>query len=103
MLKLCWNGTVFSCSDPNAAGKVGVDILIAHEYVSFVTDHEALHGNKCVWIKMEGIEGRNIGIAWIYAPDILTDRRRLWHIMLDSLSMNCEWILGGNFNMTKRS
>ena len=49
--------------NPNAAGKAGVDILLAHKYASFVTDHGALHRNKGMWIKMEGIEGGNIGIS----------------------------------------
>jgi hypothetical protein len=54
-------------------------------------------------IKMEGIEGGNVGIACIYAPNIPKDRRHLWHIMVDSLPKDCDWILkGGDFNMTKR-
>lgn len=30
-----------------------------------------------------------------------TDRRDLWHIMIDALPKDCERIIGGDFNMTK--
>ena len=88
--------------NPDAAGKGGVGILIAHKYARLVKDHGALYDNRVVWIKLEGIEGGNIGIACVYAPNIPTERRHLWHIMVDSLPKNCEWIIGGDFNMTER-
>ena len=37
-----------------------------------------------------------------YAPNIPMDRGHLWHIMLDALPKDCEWIIGGNFDMTRR-
>ena len=88
--------------NPNAAGKGGVGILLARKYARLVTDHGALYDNRVVWIKLEGIEGGNIGLICIYAPNIPTERRHLWHIMVDALPKDCEWILGGDFNMTER-
>lgn len=88
--------------NPNAAGKGGVGILLTHKYARFVTEHGALYDDRVVWIKLEGIEGGNIGIACIYAPNIPTERRHLWHIMVDALPKDCEWIFGGDFNMTER-
>lgn len=64
-------------------------------------EYGALYDDKVPWIKLEGIGG-NIGIACIYAPNIPTDRQHLWHIMVDALPKDCEWILGGDFNMTER-
>ena len=89
--------------NPNAAGKGGVGILLAHKYARLVTKHGTLYDDRVVWIKLEGIEGGNIGIACIYAPNIPTDRRHLWHIMVDALPKDCEWIIGGDFKMTERS
>ena len=43
-----------------------------------------------------------MGISCVYAPNIPTDRRHLWHILVDALPKDCEWILGGDFNMTER-
>ena len=88
--------------NPNVAEKGGVGILLAHKYARLVTEHEALYDNRVVWIKLEGIEGGNIRIACIYAPNIPTERRHLWHIMVDFFPKNCEWIIGGDFNMTER-
>ena len=88
--------------NPNAAGKGGVGILLASKYARLVTDHGALYDNRLVWIKLEGIEGGKIGLACIYAPNIPTKRRHLWHLMSDSLPKDCEWIIGGGFNMTER-
>ena len=79
--------------NPNAAGKGGVDILLAHKYARLVTAHGALYEDIVVCIKLEGVEGENIGIACIYAPNIPTDRRQLWYIMVDSLPKDCDWIL----------
>ena len=88
--------------NPNAVGKGGVGILLARKYAKLVTAHRSLYDNRLVWIKIEGIEGGNIGLACIYAPNIPTERRHLWHIMVDALPKDCEWILGGDFNMTER-
>ena len=81
--------------NPNAAGKGGVGILLARKYAKLVTEHGALYDNRVVWIKLEGIEGGSIGLACIYAPNIPTERRHLWHIMVDALPKDCEWILRG--------
>ena len=83
--------------------KGGVGILLASKYASLVTAHGALYENKVVWVKIEGVEGGNIGIVCIYAPNIPTDRRHLWHIMVDALPKDCDWIIGGDFNMTERA
>ena len=48
------------------------------------------------------MERDNIGVACIYAPNIPLERRHLWHIMVDLLPKDCDWILGGGFNMTER-
>ena len=61
--------------NPNAAGKGGVSILLNSKYATLVTGHGALYDNRVVWIKMGGIEGGNIGVACVYAPNIPTDRR----------------------------
>ena len=92
-----------SWANPDAAGKRGVGILLAHKYTRLVTNHGSLYNDRVVWIKLEGIEGGNIGIACIYAPNISTERRHLWHVLMESLPRDCEWILGGDFNMTERS
>ena len=81
--------------NPNAAGKGGVGIFLANKYARLVTDHGTLYDNRLVWIKLEGIEGGKIGLACIYAPNIPTERRHLWHLMSDSLPKDCEWIVGG--------
>lgn len=55
--------------------------------------------NRVVWITMEGIEGANLGIACIYAPNIPSHRSLLWQEMVDLFPKDCSWILGGDFNM----
>ena len=88
--------------NPNAAGKGGVGILIAQKYAKLVTAHGALFEDRLVWIKLEGIEGGNIGLTCVYAPNIPTERRNMWHNMIDALPKDCEWLIGGDFNMTER-
>lgn len=89
--------------NPNAAEKGGVGIILAHKYAKLVTEHEALYDNKVVWIKLEEVEGGNIGLVCVYAPNIPTKRRHFWHIMVESLPKDCEWIISGDFNMTERA
>ena len=88
--------------NPSAAGKGGVGILITNKLAKLVTANESLYDNRVVWVKMEGVEGENIGLACIYAPNIPTDRRHLWYMLMDALPKECEWIIGGDFNMTER-
>lgn len=85
--------------NPNAPGKVGVRILLAHKYARLVMAHGSLYENRVVWIKLEGIEGGSVGLACIYAPNIPTDKRHLWHIMVDGLPKDCEWIFGGGISI----
>jgi hypothetical protein len=88
--------------NPNAAGKGGVRILLANKYARLVTATGSLYEDRVVWIKLEGVEGGNVGLACVYAPNIPTERRHLWHILVDSLPKDCEWSIGGDFNMTER-
>ena len=82
-----------SWANPNATDKGGVGILLAHKYTRLVTNHGSFYNDRL--IKLEGIEGGNVGIARIYAPNIPTERRHLWHVLMESLPRDCEWILGG--------
>lgn len=63
--------------NPNAAGKGGVGILLANKYVRLVKASESLYDDRVIWVKLEGIEGGNVGLACVYAPNIPTDRRHL--------------------------
>ena len=69
---------------PNAAGKDGVGILLSSKYTRLVKQDGTLYDDRVVWVKLEGIEGGNLGIACIYAPNIPTDRCHLWQVMIDS-------------------
>ena len=89
--------------NPNAAGKGGVGILLSNKYSRLVIEHGALYEDRLVWIKLEGLEGSKIGFACVYAPNIPTDRRHMWHLMADSLPKDCEWIIRGYLNMTERA
>lgn len=64
-------------AQPHATGKGGVGFLLANKSVRLVTKHGALYDNRVVWIKLEGIEGDNIGIACVYAPNMPIKRRHL--------------------------
>lgn len=86
----------------NAARKRGVGILLARKYARLVTAHGSLYENKVIWIKLEEVEGGNIGLVCIYTPNIPTKRRHLWLIMIVALPKDCEWYLRGDFNMTGR-
>ena len=88
--------------NPNAAGKWEVGIIIVHKYAKLVMAHIALYNNSVVWIKLEGIERKNIGFACVYATNIPTKKMHLLHIMVELLPKDCEWIIGGDFNMTEK-
>lgn len=76
--------------------------FVAHKYASLVTTFGSLFEDSVVWIKMEGIEVGNLGIACVYAPNILTNRMHLWHLITNNLPKDCDWIVGGDFNKTER-
>lgn len=88
--------------NPNAAGKGGVGIILVNKYEKLVSEHGTLYENRVVWIRLVGIEGGNIGIACVYTPSIPTERRHLWHLMMDSHPKDYNWIIGGDLNMTER-
>ena len=72
------------------------------KYAKLVTTDCALFDDRLIWIKLEGIEGENFGVACVYAPNIPTERRNMWHNMIDVLPKDCEWVIDGDFNMTER-
>lgn len=55
-----------------------------------------------VWVKLEGIEVGDVGIACVYVPNIHIERRQLWHKMMELLPRDCDWIVWGDFKMTER-
>ena len=63
--------------NPNAAGNGGVGILFNSKYAKLVTEYGSLYDDKVVWIKIKGVEGGKLGIAYIYASNIPTERRYL--------------------------
>jgi hypothetical protein len=87
----------------NAAGKGGVGIILANKYIRLVTATGSFYKDRVVWVKLEGIEGGIIGLACIYAPNILTDRRHLWHILADTLPRDYEWIIRGRFQHDRKA
>lgn len=70
-------------AQPNAAGRVGVGIILANKYVKLVITHGTIYEDRVVWIKFEEVEGGNIGIAYIYAPNIPTKDKHCWHLTMD--------------------
>lgn len=54
----------------NGAGKGGVGILLASNYARMVIASGTLMNNMVLWIKLEGIEGSNLGIECVYTPNI---------------------------------
>jgi hypothetical protein len=63
--------------NPNAAGKGSVRILLANKYVRLVTTTCSLYEDSVIWIKLEEFVSGNVGLACVYTPNILTDRRHL--------------------------
>lgn len=77
-------------------------ILLAQKYAKQVMNHDFLHNNRVVWIKVEDIKRENIGLTCIYAFNISTKKRNLWHIILDYFLRDYEWIVRRNFNITEK-
>ena len=75
--------------NPNAVRKGGVGILLANKYARLVTATGSLYKDRVIWIELEGVEGWNVGLACVYAPNILTEMRHLWHILVDALPKDC--------------
>ena len=47
---------------PDAAGKGGMNILMARKYAKLVTSHGALCDDRVIWVKLEDIEGGILGL-----------------------------------------
>lgn len=71
--------------NPDGAGKGGVGILLASKYARLVTMSGSPMNKRVVWIKLDGIEGGNLGIACVYAPNIPSHRNELWQEMAEHL------------------
>lgn len=79
-------------------------ILLSNKYARLITPNGDLYKDRVVWIKLEGIEGSNFGLACVYTPNSLTNHRYLWHIMGDFLPKDCNWITRRDCNyMIERS
>lgn len=78
-------------------------ILLSNKYARLITSNGDLDKDRVVWIKREGIEGSNFGLACVYTPNNLTNCRYLWHTMGDFLPKDCNWITRHDCNMIERS
>lgn len=47
-----------------------MNILITNKFAKFVTATSFLYDKRVVWVKFEGIEGENIVLTCIFAPNI---------------------------------
>lgn len=59
--RTCWINS-------KVVGKNGVGILLSRKYARLVTSSGSPYEYRVVWIKLEGVERRSLGIAHIYAP-----------------------------------
>lgn len=61
----------------SATSRGGVGIILANKYASIVTMHGKLYKDIVAWIKLAGIQGGNVGIICVYAPNIPMERNHL--------------------------
>lgn len=88
--------------NPSAASKRWLNILIANKYPKLIMTTGTLYDNREVYIKLDGVERENIGLAYIYALNISTGRRHSWYILMDAPPKYCEWIIEEIFNKTEQ-
>lgn len=82
--------------NPNTNGKGGVGVILTSKYTTrLISAHGALYDNWAIWVRIEGIEGGNIGLVCVNVPKFPIEWQHLWHIMTNSLFRR-----GGDFNMT---
>lgn len=73
-----------------------MEILLTSKLARLVNAHGALYKDRVEWVKAEGVEGSNIGIACMYAPNILIEPHDKF--LTQKLCMDF-W---GHSNMTER-
>lgn len=52
-------------------------------------------------IILSGLEGGHLGILNVYALNMVGERYVMWYEVIQSLPMDCKWIMTGDFNMVK--
>lgn len=62
-----------------------------------IYDKGSLAVNKVQWIKFNGLEGRHVGIVNVYASNLVGERCAMWNETLQSLLIDCRWIMTGDF------
>jgi hypothetical protein len=77
--------------------------LSRKKLATIVGKNGTLMENTVQWVILKGLLGGDLGVANIYAPNILRDRCFLWAEMIQKLPRGCRWILVGDWNMVERS
>jgi hypothetical protein len=59
--------------------------------------------NTVWWVILKGLLGCDLGVANIYAPNIVREQCFLWAEMIQKFPRGCRCILVGDWNMVERS
>ena len=80
------------------AGCGGVCTWVAPRLLHMVTATGHSRCGRALWIRLKGAQGADIAILNVYASNSIRERCHLWQEMIDTLPLECKWILAGDWN-----
>lgn len=80
------------------AGCSGVFLAIGPKWQQFITSSRTLQSKRACWAHLEPPLLGRLGVIAVYAPNVDSERARLWHKIADYMEANRKWFFVGDFN-----
>lgn len=53
---------------------------------------------RALWVRLSDVQGTDVAILNVYASNSIGERCQLWQELIDTLPVDCKWILAGDWN-----
>ncbi|KAL3675310.1 hypothetical protein R1sor_025258 [Riccia sorocarpa] len=86
-----------------SGGRGGVMLFVSPTVAPLIVNHGTLPQEGGLWLHLDLLDGRKLGIAAVYAPNTAAERTLLWTQMEVVLDETRSWLVLGDFNMITNS
>lgn len=110
---MIWRGTSFFSQDAavtynhNAedasAGSSGVSMWIIPRLAHSITSSVETRSRRPHWVRLKGTPSKGTAILNVYSPHTTRERCKLWNKLLFALSIDCRWVVTGDWNCVKHA
>jgi exonuclease III len=80
------------------AGCGGVCTWVSPRLAHLVSATGHSRCGRALSVRLSNVPGNDVAILNVYAPNSIRERCQLWNELIDTLPLDCKWVLAGDWN-----